>query len=151
MAEPIASGVGAIATTPLTPGTTSSTDAFSSPATTTLGVPRAAASTTIRPYPSRSEALATHAAPANARSTSSWGRRPTRSTAAAIPSRRASSPTRPRSGPSPKIVSWSCGSSRRAAATAATRSGTRFSGTCRPAKTTRCSMSPAVEGSTGPA
>src|SRR5262249_15280342 len=51
------SGEASRAISPFTPSLTSSVAAFSGPATTTLGVPRAAASTTIRPYPSRSEAV----------------------------------------------------------------------------------------------
>ena len=63
---------------------------------------RARASTTIRPYPSRSDAVATHAARANAFSTSSCGsppeeRRPRRATS----SRAASCSAFCRSGPSP--------------------------------------------------
>ena len=49
-------------TNPFTPSSISSTAALSWPATTMLGVPRAAASTTTSPYPSRTDGSSRHIA-----------------------------------------------------------------------------------------
>ena len=81
----LGSALAAIA--PLTPSATSSVAAFSGPLTTTLGVPRAAASTTMRPRPSRSDAVARQAALATAPSTSASPRCPVYLNASANPSR----------------------------------------------------------------
>ena len=62
MAAPSTSGAADEATTPFTPGSINSIAALSGEATTTVGVPTAAASTTINPNPSRVDADTTHIA-----------------------------------------------------------------------------------------
>ena len=65
------SGVADAAIVPFTPSSTSSVAALSGPATTTTGTPRADASMTTRPYPSRRDGSTRHSAVASACSSTS--------------------------------------------------------------------------------